>query len=784
MIDEWDDVFGPRAPQHHPPPGALPTTRSARSMQRAGHTHRAPTEKRYPWYVSYLAGLALIALLTPLHHLWSAQVLLLLLLLILPGVILLRALRIPGNAISSFPVYVPCASIVVLIGTGLAVDLAGLFVGAASPLRPGPLLVGLEFACLMLLASSADAPSDVQIPWRSLSRPARLVWPLALPLLAAAGALWLNNGRGNSLAIIATIAIVLTLIWAILRAPRLDKTLLAVILYAAGLSMEWAFSLRGQLADGFDISTEFYDMNRVVVTGVWHPAHANDIYGAMLSVTILPATLHAISGVPGLLLLNVVYPAIYALFPVAVYSLGRRILARRWAFLAPVFIMGEYYFAEMKGFARVEIALVFFAALVAAVLDNRMPKRWQWVLVTLLGLAVAVSHYSTDYLAITILGLILPLQWAASLIRDIPRISSAVAVAFGATLVGAIIWYGPVTHSTANVGQFMHEVSAQGFDLLPNHSGSGNLLDRYLQGNTTQQISAAQYAELVHSYYKANRPFVKPLPDAGLPRYTLRNLNPKEPPVRWQAGFTVLSEADLFAQQIANLLSAIGALWMVLYRKATIITRQTGMLALAMLIVLAVTRLSGTINATYGQERALLQGFVILSISLGWLLQLMSGANKKRKRRTQIVFTVTALSLTVIFFNTTYLINALIGGGAGIDLANNGAAYEFYYRTAAELASAEWLGKAVKPGQLVYADEYAQLPIDALTDIREGLLLDVTPLTINQHAWVYASRTNVIDGQAFAHFNSYVVNYVFPYRFLKANFDLVYTDGSSEVFHK
>jgi hypothetical protein len=61
---------------------------------------------------------------------------------------------------------------------------------------------------------------------------------------------------------------------------------------------------------------------------------------------------------------------------------------------------------------------------------------------------------------------------------------------------------------------------------------------------------------------------------------------------------------------------------------------------------------------------------------------------------------------------------------------------------------------------------------------------DVTPLTLNQHAWVYASRTNVIDRAAEVSFNNSLVTYMFPAGFLNAYYDLVYTNGSSEVFHR
>ena len=108
----------------------------------------------------------------------------------------------------SFPVYVPCASIIVLFGSGLAVDFLGPLVGVAEPLRALPLLIGFEVTCLGLLVACASAPADVTIEWRSPRRPVRVAVPLLIPLAAAAGALRLNTGHSNAVAVVAAVAIV------------------------------------------------------------------------------------------------------------------------------------------------------------------------------------------------------------------------------------------------------------------------------------------------------------------------------------------------------------------------------------------------------------------------------------------------------------------------------------------------------------------------------------------------------------------------------------------------
>jgi uncharacterized membrane protein len=730
---------------------------------------------------AFVAVLALIAVLVLLQRLWAAQVLLVPLLLIVPGAILLRALRIPGKVISSFPVYVPCASIVVIFGSGLIVDLVGPLFGTVAPLRSMPLLVGLEITCLALLAASMNAPPNVTVDWNGLLQPARLAWPFILPLIAAAGALRLNNGDGNAIAITAIGLLVIVLITAAALSSRLDETLLRVILYTVGLALTWSDSLRGDPLYGFDIATEFQRLQETVLTGMWHTAHPSDPYGAMLSLTVMPAELHALAGVPSLLVFKVVYPAVYALFPVAIYDLARKILSRPWSFLAAAFTIGQYAFAELAGFARQEIALVLFAAFIAAILDIRIQRRGQWALIALLGLATALSHYSTTYVAITVTGLTLALQWVTSWFRDIPRITGAVAVAFTSVLAGAFIWYGPVTNSDSHVLEVVQTVQAQGLNVLPNRAPGSSLLSAYLQGNTRTPIQAEQYEKPISKFYSANHHFIKPFPDAGLPRYELHNAPIPEPPVKWRLGYDALTLCLLVIEQLANLVAALGAFLMIVRRDASVIMRQIGLLALATILLLTVLRFSGTLAVTYGQERAQLQGLAVLTITLCWVMERIAGVRKVRQAR---VLEIAVACLVIVFFNSTYLISVVFGGQTSVNLANSGPAFEYFYTTQPEIASAQWLGKNIQHGQLVYSDEYGQVPIAAAIGIQQGLFADLTPLTLNQNAWVYASRSNTVNGRAFALYRQHLATYAFPYDFLFSHYNLVYTNGSSEVFHR
>jgi uncharacterized membrane protein len=229
---------------------------------------------------------------------------------------------------------------------------------------------------------------------------------------------------------------------------------------------------------------------------------------------------------------------------------------------------------------------------------------------------------------------------------------------------------------------------------------------------------------------------------------------------------------------------------MVLWRKATVIARRVGLISLATLAILALIRLSGTLAEEYNPERAFLQATVVIAITLCWSMGLLADRWSRRqppnqwRLRQAAVLAVAAVSLVVLLVNNSGLAGAVLGGGTAINLANSGEDFERYDMTAPELTSASWLGEHATPGQLVYADRYAQLPLNAMIGTPKAMVSDVTPLTLDQHAWVYASTTNIIDGRARALFNNQFVTYVFPLRFLDGNYDTVYTNGSSEVFHR
>ena len=293
-----------------------------RTSSRRLNPDRQDRPRRTTWLVEFiLLNAAVLG-----NSVWLIRAVAALLLAVLPGQLLLPALQIPGASVRRYVAYLPCASVAVLIGSSLVVDLVGPLFGAHEPLRLWPLLVGLDLALIALAAIAVRAPASCDFEVSDLIGRARWLWPLILPLISAAAVARLDNGSGNGLAMVVLLAVALTIPVCTALADRMDSRQVSLLLYGAGLSLMLLTSMRSSYVIGFDISSEYFDFHQTVVSGIWHAGHLNP-YEAMLSLTVLPASLHALIGGQDVWIFKLGYPALFAFFPVAVFALAARFLS-------------------------------------------------------------------------------------------------------------------------------------------------------------------------------------------------------------------------------------------------------------------------------------------------------------------------------------------------------------------------------------------------------------------------------------------------------------------------
>lgn len=724
-----------------------------------------------------LVALAAMAALMPARGNWPAGIVLLALALTVPGVLLLRALRVSDDAVRSYPLFIPAASLAVMLAAGLLANELGPHLSIAEPLRGDTTGLAVLGISLGLWGIGLPAPSAARVPWRELLECPSLLIPIILPLVAAAGALLLSHQHGPTVAWIADGLVAVSLLGTLVLAPRLGRGQVAMLLFACSLAAEWSFSLRSQEVVGFDISTEIGIAQHVQAAGIWTSLHRGDAYGAMLSVTILPSTLASLTGVSPLIAFKVVYPALTALLPVSIFFFGGRFMRQRFAAgAAALLVVQTYFFEQMPQLARQEIALVFFAALIAAMLDTRMRSRPRLGLIALLSAGVVVSHYSTTYLAIPIV--ICSLVLAVILIRFVGAGLSARLLCAAVVLIGgAGLWYGAVTHSSRNLTSFTSALQRNGLDLLPNNRG--NIVTTYLSGTQTAAVPARGFERLAVDSYQGRGSYIHPLRASHEARF---NLGPAAlsgvPPKRLPGLAQVLQWLAVAFNELMLILGVVGALVMLLRRRVSRRVRQVGILAFSTMSVLVLIRFSGTLATEYNQTRALAQSLLLLALPAAWLTQHVLD----RLGRLRIALAIALLAaFPIMFLYNSSLTAELTGGGTLLNLSDSGEDYQRLNMTPAELAGAAWATQA-SDRHLLYADPYAQLRLNDSTGA--VALNEVTPQTLDRRAWLYGSRTNVVLGTTRGQAGSNSSTYAWPNQFLDGYYDTVFSDGDSKVYHR
>ncbi|MGA2010754.1 MAG: hypothetical protein ABSH51_09520 [Solirubrobacteraceae bacterium] len=745
----------------------------------AASAHRDARGPARPWLGrSELLGVGLIAaiaILPTIARCWLVEGVELLLLLWVPGTLALRATGFSAAALCGFPVYRPAASLAVLTLTATATNLVGPALGVDQPLARGPLVLAVSVVLLALLAWGAAHDRDALGAY--LPRPR--IWSLgvfalpALPVLAAAGALLLTNGRSGDVAVVATALAGACLLAGCYAADRVTLGECSAAMFCIALALVWSFSLRGRFVYGSDILAEYHVFTQVLAAHRWLIHPTNGAYDSMMSLTTLPTLLAVLTGMSPLFILKAVYPALLALFPVALFGIAARHMPRRYAWLSVLVILAQnYLFAQMPGIARQEIALVFFIVLVAILTDDRVTSRSRNGWTAMFGVSMVLSHYGTTYFAILMLLGAIALTAAMSRFGGMRHAVRSLMLCTVVVSTAAFIWYVPVTHSTQNLTEVVKALRTEGLDVLPGASGHG-IVGAYVSGNEPVAVSARRLESAAVRQYRTKARYVVALQVAREARFALHGAPAPGGTVRFARGLSLASLLATCVSQLLNLLAIIGGCQLMLRRRVPPALKQIGILAVATLGALAIIRVSGTFASSYNQERAFVQAMVPLSIGVGWLVWRVSRGGRLARAAAGLL----PLGMIVVFFVNSGLGAVAFGGSAPASLANGTESAVRFVVDDPEISAARWVTQHAG-NDLLYADRYAQLRITAATGRVGNILTEVMPETLDKDAWIFADESNVVHRTVRAQVGNEFGLYYWP-GFINEYWNEVYSNGFS-----
>jgi uncharacterized membrane protein len=321
-----------------------------------------------------------------------------------PGLLLLRILRVRNIGAVETLLYSVGLSITFVMFLGLFINVAYSYLGVTRPISILPLTAtsAAVVSALCFVAwfrerrASPLQPELNGFTWREISSPPVLLLVL-LPLVSVLGSYYLFNYYQNnalSMVFLLLVAGVAVLAGFNIFIPR---RLYPLAVLSIAVSLLWHWSLVSQHVAGFDIHHEYYFQQLVLDGSFWDSSLVSNV-NSMLSVVMLGPVYSLILDMDPVWVLKIIYPLFFSLLPLALFQIFRKQTDDRVSFFAVFFFVSFYeFYMGLPQLGRQEVAELFFILFVLLLLDSTMGDAKKKLLLVVFGLSIGVSHYGTGY---------------------------------------------------------------------------------------------------------------------------------------------------------------------------------------------------------------------------------------------------------------------------------------------------------------------------------------------------------------------------------------------------
>lgn len=692
--------------------------------------------------------------------------------------------------------YVVGLSLLVLMVSGLLLNEIYTVLGRMHPLEMQPLVYTIGgVSSFLALSAFLRSPATFRLLITPISLHysriasviAAAILGIALPLLAIAGAVTLNNGGTAGLALLA-MGTVAALILLMAFFSRTLKPYYGWLLYSICVSILLGTSMRGWNITGHDVMQEYQVFQLTLTHAAWHMRYYQDAYMACLSITILPTIMQKLTGIGAPYVYKLLFQLIAALLAPVLYCTLNAFVTKRKAMLATVlFITFPAFLTDIMMLNRQEVAFLFLATSLLVGLDKQLPERRKSLLVFLFLVGTVFSHYSTSYVALSSLGiaLLLALLWrfipalfrrqSHATLRKLTSIYHTFVVL--AALVVLIAWGTFATQTSNNLSQ---TVQAIGTNVVREAAGKS------LPKAVTAPSSAAHYA----AAQVQGRPLstTEYYPTAVVQAFpiqaTTESLLPISPLLA-HSHVLVSSLGTLFnlARTVYALLIegliVLGLLLAFLLRRLRRrVPLQYYLVGAGTLILIVAQFVLPPASVDYGITRMIQQGLLVFALPMLmaaiWCLRLV-------RIPAAIAERFVALVLVLFFLVLSGFLSTLTGGYKSVlPLSNKGFYYDAYYTHAEEIAAAQWLDSSTPLGSRVYSDEFMRRKLITYANIFAQPTL--VPGAIPVDSYVMLDYGNTTSHQVPAYDDGTLIYYQAPSSFLGTVKNTVYSSTNVTIY--
>jgi uncharacterized membrane protein len=731
-------------------------------------------------------------------------------LITIPGLLIMLMLKVRKIGFWEYLVYVIGLSVAFLMFGGLFINSTLPLVGIDKPLSVVPLLVSFNIFLLIfwLIAfkRNKEISLESKLPKLSWLNMVFLAIPIIFIFLSIFGATMLNNNGSNYLTMSMLAGIAIYVFLAVLLKDKLNKHIYPFAILSISLALLLATSLRSRYVFGSDIKTEYFIFQLTKKNFYWSmlnfPHHP---YNACLSITIFPTILNLFLNINEQYIFKILYQLIFIFTSVGIFLTFKRYVKTIFAFLASCFfIFTPNFFIVMPMHTREETALLYFSLILLVLFNEKIDPKLKNILFLVFGFSMVVSHYSTNYIALSLFIL----TWIVSFIfrkkenqkifsklykkinlKENGRIPENKNYYFRGALIFLLViftflWNGQLTETSGNLTEFTRKTIINMINIFNDEvraMGSSPLDQFNIFYKPNLRLALSNYVEETISEYRKeeNGDFYK---EAAYKSYSPEIVSPKILPVKLNSN--IVSKIYLFMEIIKKLVKIfiiIGILYLIFSQlKKRKINQEYIILNIVSFFLLGIIIIAPYATIDFDLGRAYSQLLIILSFSsvLGGLMVF-----KLFKKNLRIIF-VSGVFLLYFLFLSGFIPQILGGVMPSVQLNNSDTAYDIYYTHYAEIRSGQWLFDNYQKSTYIYMDGYADKKslLFYKFESQKWIKEDILPQVIRKSSYVYLSSSNITEESVFVFLQGSMVGYSNPLRFLNENKNLIFNNKYSEIF--
>ncbi len=318
---------------------------------------------------------------------------------ILPGMIILRILKLHKLGNSNTLLYSIGLSIIFLMVIGLLMNLIYPLFRISRPLSTMNLIITISiaifFLCFLSYIRDKDffAPSEMCVS-ELLSTPALFLY--LIPILVINGTYLVNYYHSNIL-LMFVILIISSVPLLITFSKFIPKNLYPLTIFIIASSLLYHRTLISPYITGYDMQFEYYFYKLVDINGFWDSSLAYNS-NSVLSVTIFPAIYSNLMNMDGAFVFKTIYPVLFSFVPLGLYKVFSKQTDEKIAFLSVFYFMSIFvFFLDMTTVGKQQISEIFYMLLILTMIDDNIDSFMKVFLSVLFGTGMIFSHYGTSY---------------------------------------------------------------------------------------------------------------------------------------------------------------------------------------------------------------------------------------------------------------------------------------------------------------------------------------------------------------------------------------------------